>query len=208
MITRSAVSLRKGGNASLAACMILITICSAIRAYSHAFSTFASYDDEGLMMMPIKRFIEGHRLYDEIPSIYGPLNFFYQYSAHVLTGSAVSNDSVRFVSISFWIVSAILLFLLVYKATSSLLLAIAAQFLGFRILLLMGGNEVAHPQELCILLLLAFGLAACYASNRSCCPASLVSIRSRKQALPNGEGIEVFCEDDKDYPVHRKAFLS
>src|SRR5262245_18496315 len=98
-------------NVSLGTCAILITFCSAVRAYYSAFSTFAVWDDEGVLMMDLKRFLDGHRLYDEIPSIYGPLYSLYEYAAHVFMGVPVSNDSVRLVSITLWIVSAILLFL-------------------------------------------------------------------------------------------------
>src|SRR4029450_10557399 len=148
-------------NVYLVICVVLITWASAVWAYYFAFSSFAEYDDEGLMMTLISRVVNGHPLYDEVQTIYGPLYFLYEYSAHVITGVSVSHDSIRFVSMSFWIASGVLLLVLVYRATGSLLLATAAHFLGFRTILLMNGIEPAHPQELCILLLLGFALAVC-----------------------------------------------
>ena len=160
-------------NLILTICIILITIAIAVRAYYYAFSTFASYDDEGHMMTLISRVISGHALYNEVQTIYGPLYFLSQYWAHVITGIPLSNDSVRFLSIAFWLISAVLLFLLVYRATGSLLLATVAHFLGFRMIQFMGGFETAHPQELCILLLLGFAVAICYVDNRTLLLASL-----------------------------------
>ncbi len=160
-------------NVCLVICVVLITWASAVRAYYYAFSSFAVWDDEGLMMTLISRVVNGHTLYDEVQTLYGPLYFLYEYSAHVITGVSVSHDSIRFLSISFWLASGVLLLVLVYRATGSLLLATAAHFLGFRTILLVSGLKPAHPQELCILLLLGFALAVCYVDNRALLMASL-----------------------------------
>src|SRR5215510_12168472 len=175
----------------LAVCIILITCCSAVRAYYYVFSSFASYDDEGMMMTLIRRLIDGQRLYDDVQSIYGPLYFLYEYGAHVLTGVPVSHDSIRFVSILFWIISALLLFLLVYRATRSLLLATGVHFLGFRILQLMGGYESAHPQELCILLLLGVAFVACYLANPIFLMASLGALTGAMVATKINLGVYI-----------------
>jgi hypothetical protein len=170
---QSQLTQRMRRNVCLVICVVLLTWASAVRAYYYAFSSFAEYDDEGLMMTLISRLVNGHPLYDEVQNIYGPLYFLYEYSAHVITGVSVSHDSIRFLSMSFWIASGVILLVLVYRATGSLLLATAAHLLGFRTILLMNGIEPAHPQELCILLLLGFALAVCYVDNRALLMASL-----------------------------------
>ncbi len=170
---RAQLTPRMRRNVCLVICVVLITCASAVRAYYHAFSSFAEYDDEGLFMTLISRVVNGQPLYDEVQNIYGPLYFLYEYSAHVITGVSVSHDSIRFLSISSWIASGVLLLVLVYRATGSLLLATAAHFLGFRTILFVNGPEAAHPQELCILLLLGFALAVCYVDNRALLMASL-----------------------------------
>jgi hypothetical protein len=146
---------------------VFIALCSIVTAYHRVFSdqNFTSYDDEGTLMTIIKRFLEGHTLYDEIVVYYGPLYYFYEWCAHVLTGIPVSHDSVRFVSMFFWVVCALSVFLLVYRATDSLLLAAVAHFLSFNALGFIG-REPAHPQELCVTLLVGLGLAACTIPNR------------------------------------------
>jgi hypothetical protein len=175
----------------LAVCIILITCCSAVRAYYYVFSSFASWDDEGMMMTLIRRLIDGQRLYDDVQSIYGPFYFLYEYGAHVLTGVPVSHDSIRFVSILFWIICGLLLFLLVYRATGSLLLATGVHFLGFRILQLMGGSESAHPQELCILLLLGVAFVACYLADPIFLMASLGALTGAMVATKINLGVYI-----------------
>jgi hypothetical protein len=151
----------------LVAVSAFITLCSIFAAYHRAFSgqNLTSYDDEGTLMMIIKRFLEGHALYDEIVVYYGPLYYLYEWCAHALSGTSVSHDSVRIVSMSFWVTCALLVFLLVYRTTNSLLLAAMAHFLSFRALGFIG-TEPAHPQELCVMLLVALGLAACCISSK------------------------------------------
>ena len=151
----------------LIAVSICITLFSIVTAYYRIFKgqNLTSYDDEGTLMTIIRRFLEGHSLYDEILVFYGPLYYIYEWCAHVLTGTPVSHVSVRFVSLLFWVTCALLVFLLVYRSTNSLLLATVAHFLSFRALGFIG-IEPAHPQELCVTLLVALGLAACSISSR------------------------------------------
>ncbi len=113
--------------------------------------------------MTVKRFLEGNALYDHVASVYGPLYYFYEWCAHALTHFPLSHESVRFVSIAFWVAAALMAFLLVYRATGSHLLAALTHILAFRAMRFIG-DEPAHPQEACIFLLMAFGLA-CYTAN-------------------------------------------
>ncbi|HEX4276465.1 MAG TPA: hypothetical protein VHZ74_13975 [Bryobacteraceae bacterium] len=144
-----------------------VTLLSVLTAWFGVFSgqNLGSYDDEGMLMIDIKRFFEGRALYDDVGTIYGPLYYFYEWCAHVLTGTALSHDSVRFVSMFFWVASAVLVFFVVYRTTGSILLAAACHFLAFRTLSFIA-NEPAHPEELCSALLAGVGLAAVAVSSR------------------------------------------
>jgi hypothetical protein len=153
------------------ACTVFVFLCSTITAYYKAFVSLAPYDDEGTMMWGIKRFFEGGVLYDQVASIYGPVYYFYQWCAHVLTGTPLSHHSVRLVSIAFWVATALIVFLLVYRTTGSLVLASLAHILAFSAMGFIG-EEPAHPQEACIVLLMALGLA-CFVRNRLWRPAML-----------------------------------
>ena len=154
-------------NLKLTGSLFAIGLISVVTAYYRALTSqnLSTWDDEGMLMTGIKRFLEGRPLYDGVSTIYGPLYYLYEWCAHVLTGSPVTHESVRFVSLCFWVACALLVFFLVYRATNSLLLAAAAHFLSFRALGFIG-MEPAHPQELCVTLLVALGLAACAISSR------------------------------------------
>ena len=81
-----------------------------------------------------------------------------------VTGAPAASDSLRLVSAAFWVAAALVAFLLAYRATGSLVLAAAVHLLAFRALGFIG-EETAHPQEACVLLLLALGRAF-YIANR------------------------------------------
>src|SRR5579864_2124066 len=86
-------------------------------------------------------------------------------AGHKLMGVSISNESGRFVSLVFWLSGSLIALLLGYKATGSVVIALASQFLVFRALAFLS-EFPAHPQELCVILLLGLGLAA-YARNPS-----------------------------------------
>jgi hypothetical protein len=139
--------------------IILVVLLSSATAWWHIFSLMAPYDDEGTLICSIQHYLDGHVLYDRFPSAYGPLYFAYQSAPHILTGAAVTNDSVRMISVASWAAAALLVFVLVYRFTGSLALALVAHLAGFWTLAFIA-FEPAHPQEICILLLLAIPLAA------------------------------------------------
>ena len=101
-----------------------IGLISIVTAYYRSFSgqNLSSYDDAGMPMIDLQRFFEGRVLYDGLSTIYGPFYFLYEWCTHVLTGTPVSHDSVRFVSMFFWVACALLVFLFVYRATNSLVI--------------------------------------------------------------------------------------
>ena len=146
-------------------CSLFIVLCTAVTAYYHAFARLATYDDEGTMMWSVKHFLEGRPLYDNVATIYGPLYYFYERCAHVLTGTPLTHHSVRLVSIAFWVTAALIVFLLTYRATGSLLVAALAHLLAFCAMSFIG-DEPAHPQEACTVLLATLGLA-CFARDRT-----------------------------------------
>jgi hypothetical protein len=145
--------------------IVLATVCSLVTAYYHSFASLAFYDDEGLMLFMVKQFVVGTPVYDRLHSIYGPAYYLYQWCAHVLMGVPVSSDGIRFVAIFFWLAASVLVLLLVYRMTRSSALAVVGHLTTFHILSFIG-EEPAHPQELCIVLLLSVALAATYTTHR------------------------------------------
>jgi hypothetical protein len=143
---------------------ILLTVPAAITAYFRSFVGIEPYDDEGALIDMVRGFLEGRPLYDSVSSIYGPAFFFYEWLAHTVAGQPITTDSVRFVSIAFWLGSALLVLLLAWRATGSWMIAAAAYLLAFRVLNFIG-LDPAHPQELCLFLALALALAGCFPKN-------------------------------------------
>src|SRR5262249_38241440 len=98
------------------------------------------------------------------PCIYGPAFFLYQWAAHRLAGVEVTTDSIRFVSVAFWVAADVLVFWLVYRGSRSWLLASAAFVLVFPVLDFLA-EDPGHAQELCLFLVLAMAVAASYVST-------------------------------------------
>jgi hypothetical protein len=147
------------------ACAALLTLCAAFTAYYRVFVGLTSYDDEGYMIWTVKNFFSGQALYDQVATVYGPFYYFYEWCVLSVTGLPAASDSLRPVSAAFWVAAALMAFVLVYRATGSLALAMCAHLLAFRALEFIG-TEPAHPQEACIFLLLALGRAF-YIANRT-----------------------------------------
>jgi hypothetical protein len=147
-----------------AALALVLTIPASITAYYRAFVGFRPYDDEGTLMDLTRSFLSGHPLYNVVPCIYGPAFFLYQWAAHRLWNVEVTTDSIRFLSVAFWIAADVLVFWLVYRGSRSWVLASAAFVMVFPLLGFLG-EDPGHPQELCLLLVLAMGVAASYAAN-------------------------------------------
>lgn len=154
------------GYAKVVGSSLLLVFFSAVIAYYKAFGAHAGYDDEGEFLMWLKQLFDGAPLYDRIHMQYGPLYYACEWIAHAVTGVKLSSDSLRFVSISFWVAAALLAFFLVYKLTGSLAIAAGSHLLAFRAMGFIG-IEPGHPQELCITLLLGLGLAACWSRRRA-----------------------------------------
>uniref|UniRef100_Q025S6 Glycosyltransferase RgtA/B/C/D-like domain-containing protein n=1 Tax=Solibacter usitatus (strain Ellin6076) TaxID=234267 RepID=Q025S6_SOLUE len=153
------------GKAALTAVLISMVLFSVIAGYSQSLSGMALYDDEGTLIRWVRDVISGQPLYDTIQTPYGPLYFAYEWLAHAPLGIPVSHDSVRFVTSFFRVAAVLLVFLLCHKLSGSVLISWAAGIVAFGELSFLS-REPAHPQELCIALLLALALAGCYTANR------------------------------------------
>jgi hypothetical protein len=117
------------------------------------FTGVSAWDDEGTMMISVRFYLAGFRLYDEVFSAYGPVNYFYNQLIRSFFGVALDHDAVRMTSVVLMVACSFLSAWIVLRLTESVLAASVAQLLTFRLLGFFN-NEPGVPQELAILLLI------------------------------------------------------
>jgi hypothetical protein len=143
--------------------VLLVAIAFAI--WQAAFSTFATYDDEGYVLISLRGFLSGSALYDEVYTQYGPAFFLVEGTLHRVTGLGLDARGARFKAVValtlFAAAMAALSWWLTRRWWAGLLAAAVTHTLLEKLVL-----EPGHPQELCLLLAAAAVLVAARASNR------------------------------------------
>ncbi|HSU31721.1 MAG TPA: hypothetical protein VLJ11_10845 [Bryobacteraceae bacterium] len=141
---------RLGTSLSVKWIALAVALCACgAYAYFLMFSRFGFWDDEGYLMATVRAMLQGHLLYDQIYTLYGPFYYFFEGALYVLTGLPVTHDFVRFVGLFFWLASAGLAAWSVLRLTRSFLLAGLTLFAVSKVLVFFSG-EPGHPEELCI----------------------------------------------------------
>jgi hypothetical protein len=144
--------------------LILLAIVST--AYFVLFTTWAFYDDEGYVLWTLIHHREGHVLYEEVFSQYGPAFYVLDASLRSLIPFAYTTDGQRWQTFAFWIASTVFLLRTIqrlaprsdfqsinrqYTSTGLFLFAAIAFFWHQEKLAL----EPGHPQIWCSLLVCA-----------------------------------------------------
>jgi hypothetical protein len=135
----------------------LAVLVAAVAAYYAIFTNFASYDDEGTLLVTLKAFAHGETLYRDIYSEYGP--FYYELfgGLFAVTGKAVTTDASRTIVVFVWVSSSLLLGITAHRLTRSLALGLVGMGAAFSALYVLA-NEPMHPQGLCVLIFAAVAL--------------------------------------------------
>src|SRR5947208_1811016 len=94
-------------------------LVGAAFAYYTLFATFQTWDDEGYIMLSIKFFNQGYPLYDDVYSQYGPFFYLVNWLIFRPTSLPVDTDTIRFVTLMFWLATAITSGLVVWRLTRS-----------------------------------------------------------------------------------------
>jgi hypothetical protein len=131
----------------------LLSVLAGLAAYYRMFTGFNFYDDEGALLVTVKEYVGGMRLYNQIYVPYGPIYYFYNWILRMLSHTSVTHDAVRMSSLIPWLLTAMVSAWIVFRLTHSLALASVTHLLISLRLAVFFHNEPGHPQELCILLL-------------------------------------------------------
>ncbi|MDD1751422.1 MAG: hypothetical protein LUO89_16275, partial [Methanothrix sp.] len=148
---------------------------ATVYAFSTSYSYFASYDDEGTMMITVRGYLDGRVLYDEVLSCYGPLYYFYECFVHSIASLPLTNDAARAVCIFDWLAAASILAVLGGRMTRSVLMALFI-FMQAVLHLTPLAREPGHPQELVLLLLTLSIMVAQMGLQRKWTPVLLGAI--------------------------------
>lgn len=136
-----------------------------IYAYFLMFSRFGFWDDEGYLMETVRAMLQGHPVYDQIYTLYGPFYYFFEGAMYIVTGAPVTHDFVRFGGLLLWLATAVLAAWSVLRMTRSFLLAGLTLFAVSKVLVFFSG-EPGHPEEICIVSVCLLLAIACTVNDR------------------------------------------
>jgi hypothetical protein len=129
------------------------TAFTARAGFYRFFTLFAPWDDEGYLLIALRAFVRGGRLYDDVYTQYGPFYFELMGGLFALLGLQVSHDAGRLVSLAVYALAALLCGLAVAFASRSALAGVIVQLLVFRVFWPSMAFEPMHPGGLACLLL-------------------------------------------------------
>src|SRR5262249_20683781 len=112
----------------------------------------------------LRSFLEGHPLYDETYTNYGPFYYLWRFVIHGL-GVPLTHDATRGVALVEWGLCGLLAALLLRRSTGNHRFSLAGGILGF---LFLGPvtKERSHPQLLAMVVTLGAALAFGHSSSR------------------------------------------
>lgn len=124
------------------------------------FSGFSWFDDEGTLLVGFRSLMEGHRMYDDIYSLYGPLYNAVYGLIYAVLRIPLTHTAGRLIAAGLWLSYTAGFALLCYRLTRS----VPAMLIGFFFVLvwlihLM--DSPGHPEEMCLLLLATVLLLTC-----------------------------------------------
>jgi hypothetical protein len=126
------------------------------------FSRFVVYDDEGALLVTLRRFLDHGSLYDHTHAAYGPFYYSFYGLIYRATGQSPTLFTGRLIVLGLTALSAGLFAATVWRVTRSLAFALFAELVTFCLLIRVAGDEPTHPGTLIVLLVsvLLYGLAS------------------------------------------------
>lgn len=133
---------------------LALLIPSAFIAYWAMFTVFATYDDSGYFINGIHLFTQGHALYNEVFTDYGPFSYELWAAIFGITGHTVTTDSGRLAVVALWLLISLTMGVSAQRLTGRLIVGVIVQILSFSVL---GGlnDEPMHASDIVCLLFAA-----------------------------------------------------
>lgn len=162
----------------LAACLFALVTAVLIRTgYLGMFCSFATYDDEGYLLVTLDGFRHGAALYDDVYTSYGPAYYWIMGGVFKVLGLAVTHNAGRLVTLGAWIMTSLLSGLLTWRIVGSVALGLGAEVLVFRVLSQMT-SEPMHPGVLVSIVLAAMATMTLWTPRRSTIVLTLMGVGS------------------------------
>lgn len=142
---------------------LLLGVTTVLAAPFVLFSTFSGmswFDDEGTLLVGFRSLLDGHRMYDDIYSLYGPLYNALYGLVYVVLHVPLTHTAGRLIAAVFWLTYTAGFALFCHRLTHSTAAMLFVYLLVLRWLAPLM-NSPGHPEELCLLLLVAVLLLAC-----------------------------------------------
>jgi hypothetical protein len=132
----------------------LMTVLALPFVLTQAFGRISWFDDEGTLLIGIRAFVQGHRMYDEIFSLYGPAyNLFYGLVYGPL-GAPQTHDFGRVIAVTLWLTWTAGFALFCFQLSRSIMSTVFC-FVALVVWLPTLMDSVGHPEELCLVLISA-----------------------------------------------------
>lgn len=134
----------------------------AVIGYLLINTTLMPYDDEGFLLISLRNYLAGLRLYDDVFSQYGPWPYVYHQLITMLGGHAPLTHTLgRAITLFHWVAMALLCGLITWRLVRSQLAALAASSFVFTLTWQMT-SEPSHPGSHISLLVALAGTALAF----------------------------------------------
>jgi hypothetical protein len=132
---------------------VVLSVLVGAAGYFTMLTGFAPYDDEGSLMLSVKQYLGGMRIYEDVFSVYGPLYYFYNWLIRIITFTPVNHDITRMSSIFPWIACSLLSGWVTLRLTRSIVFGALSVTISSMTVVFFK-SEPGHPQELALLILI------------------------------------------------------
>jgi hypothetical protein len=154
--------------------MIVATVFAAPFVLFSTFSGMSWFDDEGTLLVGFRSLLDGYRMYDDIYSLYGPLYNDLYGLVYIVLHVPLTHTTGRLIAAALWLTYTAGFAVFCQRLTSST----TATLLVYLLVLIWLAelmDSPGHPEELCLLLLVAVLLLAC-SIERAAGAATLVGV--------------------------------